>query len=288
MKLEAEIGVIGGSGLYEIQGLKKAREIKVRTPFGDPSGSYMVGELAGVKVAFLARHGKGHRILPTDINFRANIFGLKKLGVERILSVSAVGSMKENIQPGDIVLPESFIDLTKQRRSTFFGHGLVAHVAFADPVCHDLRQMVYERGGPLGIPLHNGGVYLCIEGPQFSSRAESLLYRSWGVDVIGMTNATEAKLAREAEMCYVTLALATDFDCWHHEEETVSADAVIKVLLQNVEASKKIIREVVPKILKTRTCSCAHALQNALITQPKAIQKGAVRKLKPLIGKYLP
>jgi 5'-methylthioadenosine phosphorylase len=287
MKPEAEIGVIGGSGLYDIQGLKKTREVKVRTPFGDPSGIYRMGELAGVKVAFLARHGKGHRILPTDINFRANIFGLKKLGVERILSVSAVGSMKENIQPGNIVLPESFIDLTKQRRSTFFGNGLVAHVAFADPICHDLRQIVFEKGRPLGVPLHNGGVYLCIEGPQFSSRAESLLYRSWGVDVIGMTNATEAKLAREAEICYVTLALATDFDCWHHEEETVTADAVIKILQQNVEASKKIILEVIPKIPKVRNCSCAHALQNALITQPKAIQKEAVRKLKPIIGKYL-
>ncbi len=281
------IGVIGGSGLYEIQGLKKVREVKIRTPFGNPSGPYMVGELGGAKVAFLARHGKGHRVQPTDINFRANIFGLKKLGVERILSVSAVGSMKEEIQPGDIVLPESFIDLTKQRRSTFFGDGLVAHVAFAEPICHDLRKIVSGKGGSLGNTLHNGGVYLCIEGPQFSSRAESLLYRSWGVDVIGMTNATEAKLAREAEICYVTLALATDFDCWHHEEETVTADAVIKILLKNVEASKKIIREVIPHIPKIRSCACAHSLRNALITPPDAIKKESLRKLKPLIGKYI-
>jgi 5'-methylthioadenosine phosphorylase len=283
----AEVGVIGGSGLYEIEGLKRAQEVRMRTPFGHPSDSYVVGDLAGIKVAFLARHGRGHRILPTDINFRANIFGLKKLGVERIISVSAVGSMKEGIRPGDMVLPEQFIDLTRQRRSSFFGDGIVAHVAFADPVCNELRSILFETGGQLGLKVHNGGVYLCIEGPQFSTRAESLLYRAWGVDVIGMTNATEAKLAREAEICYVTLALATDYDCWHREEGSVTAEAVIKILHQNVEASKRVIREVIPKLPKTRKCPCAQALHDALITRPEVIKKPGLRRLKPILGKYL-
>ena len=282
-----EMGVIGGSGLYEIQGLKKTREVQVKTPFGDPSDAYVIGELSGIRVAFLARHGRWHGILPTDINFRANIFGLKKLGVNRIISVSAVGSMKEEIFPGDIILPDSFIDLTKQRRSTFFGNGLVAHVGFSEPICNELRGLVYETAKPLGVKIKKGGIYLCIEGPQFSSRAESLLYRAWGVDVIGMTNATEAKLAREAEICYVTLALATDFDCWHQEEETVTVEAVIKILHQNVEASRKIIREVIPQAAQTRNCSCAQALQNAFITRPEGIPKKTLRSLKPLIGKYL-
>lgn len=282
-----EMGVIGGSGLYEIPGLKKTREVRVKTPFGDPSDAYVIGELSGIRVAFLARHGKGHGILPTDINFRANIFGLKKLGVKRIISVSAVGSMKEDIIPGEIILPDSFIDLTKQRRSTFFGNGLVAHVGFSEPICGELRNLVFEVARPLGVKIKKGGVYLCIEGPQFSSRAESLLYRSWGVDVIGMTNATEAKLAREAEICYVTLALATDFDCWHEEEATVTVEAVIKILHQNVEASRKIIREVIPQAARTRNCVCSQALQNAFITRPEGIPKKTLRSLKPLIGKYL-
>lgn len=284
---DAEIGVIGGSGLYEIEGFKKAREVRLRTPFGNPSDAYRVGALGGRKVAFLSRHGRGHRVLPTDINFRANVFGFKKLGVQRIISVSAVGSMKENIRPGEIVLPHQFIDLTKQRRSTFFGEGIVGHVAFADPICGSLREVVYEVGLGLSLPLHQGGVYLCIEGPQFSTLAESLLYRSWGVDVIGMTNATEAKLAREAEICYVTLALATDYDCWHQEEETVTAEAVIRILKQNVEASKRIIREVIPKIQKERKCSCGQAMKNAVITQESLIKKGSFRKLKPLLEKYI-
>src|SRR5574340_436481 len=237
------IGVIGGSGLYEMDGLTNIRKVRIVTPFGKPSDEYIVGTLHGRRVAFLPRHGRGHRIMPTDINYRANIFGMKKLGVERIISVSAVGSMKEEIKPGDIVIPDQFYDHTKHRRSTFFGNGAVAHVGMADPVCGDLCKVLIEAGARAGAMVHEGGTYICMEGPQFSTRAESLIYRQWGVNVIGMTNATEAKLAREAEICYSTIALATDYDCWHHSEEAVTVEAVLAVMKHNIETSKSMIRK---------------------------------------------
>ncbi len=228
-----------------MEGLTQVMTVKVTTPFGKPSDDYIIGTLHGKRVAFLPRHGRGHRILPTDINYRANIYGMKKLGVERIISVSAVGSMKEEIKPGDIVIPDQFYDHTKQRRSTFFGNGIVAHVGMADPVCTYLAEILVQSGIGVGATVHRGGTYLCMEGPQFSTRAESLTYRKWDVDVIGMTNATEAKLAREAEICYSTIALATDYDCWHHSEEAVSVEAVLAVMKKNIETSKDMIREAV-------------------------------------------
>ncbi|MEK6576985.1 MAG: S-methyl-5'-thioadenosine phosphorylase, partial [Nitrospirota bacterium] len=235
---EAEIGIIGGSGLYGMEGLTHIEERSIRTPFGIPSDSFIIGRLNGRKVAFLARHGRGHRISPSEINFRANIYAMKELGVERIISVSAVGSMREKIKPGDMVIPDQFFDHTKRRISTFFGEGVVAHVSFADPVCPELADLLFQEGKRAGAVMHKGGTYLCIEGPQFSTRGESNIFRGWQVDVIGMTNVTEAKLAREAEICYSTLAMATDYDCWHTTEEAVSAEAVIKILMKNVETSK--------------------------------------------------
>ncbi|MCI0528964.1 MAG: S-methyl-5'-thioadenosine phosphorylase, partial [Nitrospira sp.] len=263
MPRRADIGIIGGSGLYEIEGLRGARSVKVKTPFGSPSDDYVLGNLEGVSVAFLARHGKGHRIMPSEINFRANIYGMKVLGVERILSVSAVGSMKEKIRPGDMVVPHQFYDHTRRRISTFFGEGVVAHVSFADPVCVELAQSIRLAGLVRGVTLHEGGTYLCIEGPQFSTRGESHIYRQWGVDVIGMTNVTEAKLAREAEICYATLALVTDYDCWHQGEEDVTAEAVVAILQKNVEMAKKVVRQCVLSVPKERACACGHALENA-------------------------
>ena len=238
------IGVIGGSGLYEMEGLTRIRTIRVTTPFGKPSDEFIIGELFGKAVAFLPRHGRGHRIMPTDINYRANIFGMKKLGVERIISVSAVGSMKEDIKPGDIVIPSQFYDHTKHRRGTFFGNGVVAHVGMAEPVCTDLGNTLEKAGERVGAVVHRGGTYLCMEGPQFSTLAESLIYRTWNVDVIGMTNATEAKLAREAELCYSTIALATDYDCWHHSEEAVTVEAVLAVMKKNIETCKQFVKLV--------------------------------------------
>ena len=283
---KAVIGIIGGSGLYEMEGLTQKREVKLATPFGPPSDAFVVGALEGCKVAFLARHGRGHRILPTDINFRANIWGMKKLGVERIISVSAVGSMKEAIQPGHVVLPDQFYDHTKHRISTFFGNGVVAHVAFADPVCAELVQVLAEAGRQNKAVIHEGGVYFCIEGPQFSARGESLIYRRWGVDVIGMTNVTEAKLAREAEICYATLALPTDYDCWHEEMEAVSVEAVIETLNKNVALSQRIIRSALPKIPESRTCSCSTALRNAVMTPDRLIPKKTRENLRLLLDKY--
>ncbi len=239
------IGVIGGSGLYDMEGLTQIKSVRMTTPFGRPSDEYLIGTLHGKRVAFLPRHGRGHRIFPTDINYRANIYGMKKLGVDRIISVSAVGSMKEEIKPGEIVIPDQFYDHTKHRRSTFFGNGVVAHVGMADPVCSDLCSILIEAGVKVGATVHRGGTYLCMEGPQFSTRAESLIYRTWNVEVIGMTNATEAKLAREAEICYSTIALATDYDCWHHSEEAVTVEAVLAVMKHNIETSKAMIREAV-------------------------------------------
>ncbi len=281
------IGVIGGSGLYEMEGLTNIKEVKVDTPFGDPSDAYITGNLEGVDMVFLPRHGRGHRFLPTEVNYRANIYGMKKLGVERILSVSAVGSMKEDIEPGHMVVPDQFYDLTKHRKSTFFGDGVVAHVGFADPVCHDLFEILADAGKSVGATVHKGGTYLCMEGPQFSSRGESRIYRKWGVDVIGMTNATEAKLAREAEICYATLALSTDYDCWHETEEDVTVEAVIAIIHKNVETAKKIIKTAVARVAKERTCHCKSALNNCIMTRPELIPEKTKQDLELIIGKYI-
>jgi len=281
------IGVIGGSGLYDMEGLTQIKTVRMTTPFGKPSDDYIIGTLHGTRVAFLPRHGKGHRIMPTDINYRANIYGMKKLGAERIISVSAVGSMKEDVKPGDIVIPDQFNDHTKQRRSTFFGSGVVAHVGMADPVCAHLSSVLIEAGARIGATVHKGGTYLCMEGPQFSTRAESLIYRTWNVDVIGMTNATEAKLAREAELCYSTIALATDYDCWHHSEETVTVEAVLEVMRHNIETSKSLIREAVRILSGSRNCACCESLRNAIMTPEKLIPAKTKKDLAPIIGKYL-
>ncbi len=284
---QAQIGIIGGSGLYQMEALKNVREVAVSTPFGKPSGKFILGKLEGIPVAFLPRHGKGHTILPSEINFRANIYAMKQIGVTRILSVSAVGSMKKEIEPGHIVLPDQFYDLTKGRQSTFFGGGIVAHVSFADPICPQLSQSVAEAGIAAGATVHKGGTYICMEGPQFSTRAESMVHRNWGVAVIGMTNATEAKLAREAEICYVTIALSTDYDCWHVSEAPVTTEQVVKVLLANVALSKKIIQTAVKQIDRERTCGCGEALKNAIMTDPRLITSKIKKNLKPIIGKYL-
>jgi 5'-methylthioadenosine phosphorylase len=281
------IGVIGGSGLYEMEGLTRVKSLKIQTPFGKPSGDYLVGTLSGKQIAFLPRHGRGHRIMPSDINYRANIYGMKKLGVERIISVSAVGSMREAIKPGDIVIPNQFYDHTKQRRSTFFGNGVVVHVGMADPVCPDLCNILVRAGEAVGAVVHRDGTYLCMEGPQFSTRAESLIYRKWGVDVIGMTNATEAKLAREAEICYSTIALATDYDCWHHSEEAVTVEAVLAVMKKNIEISKSMIRRAVQELTDDCSCSCGEALKNTIMTPEKLIPAKTKKDLSPIIGKYL-
>ena len=284
---KATIGVIGGSGLYEMEGLTNVKSVRVATPFGKPSDDFLLGTLFGRRVAFLPRHGKGHRIMPTDINYRANIFGMKKLGVERIISVSAVGSMKENIKPGDIVVPDQFYDHTKHRRSTFFGNGVVAHVGMADPVCSGLSAVLAQAGSTAGATVHRGGTYFCMEGPQFSTRAESLIYRTWDVQVIGMTNATEAKLAREAELCYSTIALATDYDCWHHSEEAVTVEAVLEVMRHNIETSKAMIKQAVQMLPEERTCGCGESLKNAIMTPEKLIPATTKRDLAPIIGRYM-
>lgn len=281
------IGVIGGSGLYEIEGLTNIKKVRISTPFGRPSDEYIVGTLYGRQVAFLPRHGRGHRIMPTDINYRANIFGMKKLGVERIISVSAVGSMKEEIRPGDIVIPDQFYDHTKHRRSTFFGDGVVAHVGMAEPVCPHLSNVIAQAGAEVGAAVHRGGTYLCMEGPQFSTRAESLTYRRWDVDVIGMTNATEAKLAREAEICYSTIALATDYDCWHHSEEAVTVEAVLDVMRRNIETSKAIIQKAVKNLDSMKDCGCGDALKNAIMTPARLIPAKTKKDLSLIIGKYI-
>lgn len=284
---KVEIGIIGGSGLYEMEGLTEKKEVKLSTPFGPPSDAYITGNLEGRRVAFLARHGRGHRILPSEINFRANIWGMKKLGVERIISVSAVGSMKEAIAPGHVVVPDQFYDHTRRRIGTFFGGGVVAHVAFADPVCSEMRSILCRAGRDRGAVIHDGGVYFCIEGPQFSARGESLIFRQWGIDVIGMTNVTEAKLAREAEICYATLALVTDYDCWHAEMESVTVEGVIETLNKNVILSQQIIRSAIPHISASRRCPCATALKNAVMTPPSLIPKKTQENLKLILGDYL-
>ncbi len=282
------VGMIGGSGLYTIEGLQDVKEVKVRTPFGSPSDAIVTGTLEGARVAFLSRHGRGHRLSPSDINYRANIYALKSLGVTRIISVSAVGSMKEHIKPGEIVVADQFIDLTKRRASTFFEKGIVAHVAFGQPVCPQLAAGLEKAGRDIGTAIHSGGVYLCIEGPQFSTRGESFLYRQWGVDVIGMTNMPEAKLAREAELCYATLALVTDYDCWHHSEAPVTVEAILATLHHNVEAAKRLLRRAVASAGEPRTCGCGHALENAVVTAPHSIPAGTRKRLHLLVGRRLP
>jgi len=286
MKDEA-IGIIGGSGLYELEGMKNVREERVSTPFGDPSDAYIVGELSGRKMVFLPRHGRGHRLLPGELNYRANIWGMKKLGVGRIIAVAACGSMREDIHPGHLVVPDQFIDLSKNRVTTFFGDGIVAHLVYADPVCSELSHVVYEAGVSVGAVMHMGGTYLNMEGPQFSTRAESRVYQSWGVSVIGMTNAPEAKLAREAEICYSTLALSTDYDCWHETEDDVTIETVLEVMRANIVKSKKVIAEAVKSIPKERKCGCADALKNAIITDPNAIPAKTKKRLELIIGKYI-
>lgn len=281
----ARIGVIGGSGFYEL--LENPRQERVSTPFGDPSDAIAIGQIGGREVCFLPRHGRGHRIMPTDLPFQANILAMKQLGVEWIISASAVGSMKEEIKPGHIVIPDQFIDRTRQRRSTFFGDGCVAHISFADPVCANLSGLLAQAGRDAGATIHEGGTYLCMEGPQFSTRAESRLYRSWGVDVIGMTNLQEAKLAREAEICYATMALATDYDCWYEGEEDVTIQQVIETMNNNVAMARKIVEIVVPRIPEERACSCANAMQYGVMTAPEAIPAATKEKLKNIIGKYM-
>ncbi|MEW6376275.1 MAG: S-methyl-5'-thioadenosine phosphorylase [Thermodesulfobacteriota bacterium] len=284
---EKVVGIIGGSGLYEMEGLENIQTVSIKTPFGDPSDSFIVGRLEGVKVAFLPRHGKGHRIQPSSLNFRANIYGMKMLGVEWIIGVSAVGSMKENIHPGDMVIPNQFIDRTVGRPNTFFTNGIVCHISFADPVCPRLSQILAQAGHEVGAIVHPVGTYLCIEGPQFSTRAESRLYRTWGVDIIGMTNLPEAKLAREAEICYATIAFATDYDCWHEEAGDVSIGEVLRVLAESAKTAKSAIRYAVKHLPEKRECLCATALKYALITGKKFIPEQTRKDLEPIIGKYI-
>jgi 5'-methylthioadenosine phosphorylase len=292
------IGIIGGSGLYDMAELTDRREARVVTPFGEPSAPYVTGTLGGQQVAFLARHGVGHRLLPSELNFRANIFGFKTLGVEYIVSASAVGSLKEQYRPQDMLVPDQFFDRTKGRVSTFFGRGLVAHVGFAHPFCPVLSEIAYQAAQAAGLPVatstlaespvvHKGGTYVCMEGPQFSTLAESRLYRAWGMDVIGMTNLQEAKLAREAEICYTTIALITDYDCWHPSHDQVTVEMIVANLLQNAANAQRVIAEAVARLPFQRTCECATALKYAIITRPDAVPPEIKRELAPLVGKYL-
>jgi 5'-methylthioadenosine phosphorylase len=280
--------VIGGSGLYELPGMTDVRWRRVRTPFGDPSDEFCTGRVGSQPVVFLARHGRGHRLMPSELNFRANIWGLKSLGVEWVISISAVGSMKEAIRPLDLVIPDQFFDATKRRVSSFFGDGIVAHVGMAEPICPSLATIVEKSARETGATVHRGGTYVCIEGPQFSTKAESRVYRSWGVDVIGMTNMPEVKLAREAELCYATLALATDYDVWHETHEAVSVEAVIKNLMQNVATAKDVLSRAIPQIAPPRACACPDLLRTAIISDPSTFPLTTRRRLELIIGKYLP
>ncbi len=286
--MDTQIGIIGGSGLYDMAELIDRREVTIDTPFGPPSGPYITGALAGKRVAFLARHGVGHRITPSEINYRANIYGFKTLGVERIFSASAVGSLKEQYAPLDLVIPDQFFDRTKGRISTFFGNGLVGHVAFAHPFCDKLSAVAYAAAGAAGAKVHKGGTYVCMEGPQFSTRAESMVYRSWGMDIIGMTNLQEAKLAREAEICYATIALVTDYDCWHPDHDSVTVEMIIANLTQNARMAQKVIANAVAALpAGERDCHCREALAHALITRPDAVPEKTKKDLAPIIGKYM-
>jgi 5'-methylthioadenosine phosphorylase len=280
------IGIIGGSGLYDMAEVTDRTEVTLTTPFGDPSGPYVLGTLRGKRVAFLARHGAGHRLLPSELNFRANVFGMKQLGVEFILSASAVGSLKDELEPLDIVIPDQFIDRTKGRISTFFGQGLAAHVGFAHPFCTMLSSLAEESGRQAGATVHKGGTYVCMEGPQFSTLAESKLYRSWGADIIGMTNLQEAKLAREAEICYVTVAMVTDYDCWHPEHDAVTVSDIIANLVKNAENACKVVAATVAAMPAARTCKCGSALSHAILTDKSLVPAATRKKLGILIGKY--
>ncbi len=284
---QAEIGIIGGSGLYAMPGFTDVMEVRQQTPFGDPSDAYVLGTLEGRKVAFLARHGCGHTILPSELNFRANIYGFKQLGVGRIVSLSAVGSLKEEHKPLDFVIPDQFFDRTRHRADTFFGEGIVVHVSFADPVCPELARMVEAACQGFGVSGKRGGTYLCMEGPQFSTQAESNVYRSWGMDVIGMTNLQEAKLAREAEMCYVTVAMVTDYDCWHPHHDSVTVNQIIAVLNKNAENACKVVRGVVAQMPRERSCKCGSALEHAILTDRTKIPPATRAKLKLILDKYL-
>ncbi len=283
---EVRIGVIGGSGLYAMDGLRVEEERRIETPWGEPSDAFVLGELDGRRVAFLARHGRGHRILPTELNFRANIYGFKRLGVEFLISVSAVGSMKVEYRPGEIVVPDQYFDRTRHRPDTFFGNGLVAHVSLARPVSVALAEVLFAAARTSGAVVHRGGTYLNMEGPQFSTRAESLIYRQWGVDVIGMTNLQEAKLAREAEIAYASLAMVTDYDCWHEEEEAVTGEGVMSVLRKNVALAQRVVRTAVAALDGVAN-DCSDALRMALITDPGLVPEETLAALEPLVGKYL-
>jgi len=289
--MKGKVGIIGGSGFYEMEGIRKIKKVRVTTPFGSPSDDFVTGVLEGRQVVFLARHGKGHHILPSEINYRANIWGMKKLGVERIISISACGSLRKDIRPLDIVVPDQYVDRTNQaRRMTFFGEGIVAHVAFADPVCVHLSKILYETGRSLGISMHQAGTYINMEGPQFSTRAESELYRSWGMDIIAMSNMAEAKLAREAEICFATLACVTDYDCWYLEADTesVSIELIIQNLCKNVDNAKSIVKHALRKLSDAAPrCECRSALKSAIITDPKNIPAKTKKKLGLIVGKYV-
>jgi 5'-methylthioadenosine phosphorylase len=284
---QAEIGIIGGSGLYSMSGLTKTREIHVKTPFGEPSDAIVLGLLEGKRVAFLARHGRGHRILPSEINFRANVYAMKLLGVERIISVSAVGSLMEDLQPGEFLVPDQFVDRTKNRVSTFFGDGLVAHVGFDKPTCGQVSGVLADASVHCGVKVHRRGTYVCIEGPQFSTLAEANMHRQLHFEVIGMTNVTEAKLAREAEICYATIAMITDFDCWHPQHESVTAAQIIATLVQNAENAQHVLREAVRAMPEEQNCKCGAALKHALVTDMKLVPKSTKKKLEAIIGKYI-
>jgi len=284
---EPTLGVIGGSGLYELPGLANVERIRLSTPFGDPSDEFVVGTLAGTRLAFLPRHGRGHRLLPTELNFRANVHGMKQLGAAWVVSVSAVGSLREEIAPGHVVVPDQFIDRTRQRSSTFFGRGVVAHVQFADPLCPNLSRTLIEAARAEGATVHPKGTYVCMEGPHFSTRAESNLYRSWGADVIGMTNLQEAKLAREAEICLATLALATDYDCWNTAHGDVQIEDILRVLAANVDLARRVVARVAAALPERRGCPCPTALENAIITDRAAIPAAVKRDLAVIAGRYL-
>jgi len=285
--LKAQIGIIGGSGLYSMPGFELQQELALETPWGRPSDSYVVGTLGGKQVAFLARHGRGHRISPSELNFRANIYGFKSLGVERIISLSAVGSLKEEHRPLDFVLPDQFFDRTRGRASTFFGDGLVVHIGFSDPICPQTADAVYQACLAEGVSAKRGGTYLCMEGPQFSTKAESNVYRGWGMDVIGMTNLQEAKLAREAEICYATVAMVTDYDCWHPDHDAVTVDQIIRNLMKNAENACKVVARSVTELEAARACACGSALQHAIITDRSLVPEATRKKLELLVGKYL-
>lgn len=281
------IGIIGGSGLYSMNGLTATKEMRVKTPFGEPSDALVVGTLEGKRVAFLARHGRGHTILPGEINFRANVYAMKVIGVERIISVSAVGSLREELRPGEFLAPDQFVDRTKNRVSTFFGEGLVAHVAFDKPTCGQVSNALCDASMHCGVKVHRKGTYVCIEGPQFSTLAEAHMHQQMNFDVIGMTNVTEAKLAREAELCYATIAMITDYDCWHPEHESVTASQIIATLVQNAENAQKVLREAVRAMPAERNCKCSAALKHALVTDMKLVPKATKKKLEAILGKYI-